>query len=200
MNGMFERPVVMYQANAGGGGGTDNGTQNAEGKQNAGSDGNTTTLTFEAWQEKLPPDQKALIEGHTKNLKTALQSERDGRKDLEKQLRDLAKKAEAGSDAQTQLTKMADDLQISDRKADFYEAAHAAGVRNLKLAYTAAVTDEMFDKHGRVNFDEMKKSYPELFVTQTTTNTRGNAGSGTNNNQQPVDDMNSRIRGAAGRK
>ena len=154
---MFTRNLVLFDANAGGGGGNNAGAgdgSNNQGQQ-PGGDGNQATLTFEAWQETLPAEHKALIDDHTKGLRNALQSERDGRKDLEKQLRDLAKKAEAGSDAQTQLTKLADDLQSADRKADFYEAAHTAGVKNLKLAYTVAVSDEMFDRHGRVNFDEM---------------------------------------------
>ncbi len=176
-------------------------TNNANGSddhgQGAGGDGNPT-LTFDAWQKSLPDEQKGLIESHVKGLKSALDSERGSRKDLEKQLRDLAKKAEAGSDAQTQLTKLADDLSTADRKADFYEAAHAAGVKNLKLAFTVAVTEEMFDKHGRVSFDEMKKSYPELFGTTTTP--RGDAGSGTDRKPKAGNEMNDFIRSAAGRQ
>jgi F0F1-type ATP synthase epsilon subunit len=156
------------------------------------------TLTFDGWLEKQPDEVKMLLESNTKGLKTALESERGNRKDMEKQLRDMAKKAEAGSEAQTQLTKLADDLQSADRKTDFYEAAHAAGVRNLKLAFTVATSDEMFDKHGRVNFDEMKKQYPELFGG--TPLVRGDAGSGTNRDNHGAEDMNSRIRRVAGRE
>lgn len=193
MNGMFGRSFILYDANAAGGGGN-----SGDGNQAGGEGGTQTALTFEAWHDALSDEQKGLIENHTKGLKTALDSERGSRKDLEKQLRDMAKKSEKGSDAEAQLTKLADELQTSDRKADFYEAAHAAGVKNLKLAFTVAMTDEMFDKHGRVNFDEMKKTYPELFASTTTT--RGDAGSGTNQQHSDANDMNSRIRRAAGRE
>lgn len=191
---MFKRHV-LYATDAAGSGGT-NGASGSGG-EGSGNEGTQTALTFEAWQAALPDDQKALIEGHTKGLKSALDSERGTRKDLEKQLRDLAKKAESGSEAQTQLTQLADNLQAADRKADFYEAAHAAGVKNLKLAYTVATTEELFDKHGRANFDEMKKSYPELFGAVATP--RGDAGSGTQTSQGGKGNMNDAIRKAAGR-
>lgn len=194
---MFKRNFMMLDANAGGGGGNSGGSgSNGDGTNSAGSS-NTDGLTFETWHESLPQEHKTLIESHTKGLKSALDSERETRKGLEKQLRDLAKKAEEGSEAQAQLTQLADGIQAADRKAEFYEAAHLAGVKNLKLAYTAALNDEMFDKHGRVNFDEMKKQYPELFAGKTLP--AGNAGEGTNQNNV-TEDMNSRIRRAAGRE
>lgn len=175
------------------------GSQSSDGDgEGAGGEGNTTTLTFDAWQKDLSDEQKGLLESHVKGLKSALDSERGSRKDLERQLRDMAKKAEAGSEAQTQLTKLADDLGTADRKADFYEAAHAAGVKNLKLAFTVAATEEMFDRHGRVNFDEMKKAYPELFGTTNTP--RGDAGSGTDKKPKAGNGMNDFIRTAAGRQ
>jgi hypothetical protein len=156
------------------------------------------TLTFDGWYGKLPEEQKALIETHTKGLKSALESERGSRKDLEKQIRDLAGKAEKGSEAQTQLTRLADDLQKADTRADFYEAAHAAGVKNLKLAYQVAQIDEMFDKHGRVNFNVMKESYPELFAGNPTL-PRGDAGSGTQSKPKTGASMNDFIRKSAGK-
>lgn len=192
MNGMFASKTVYAADGAGSNGG------GAGGSGEGGEGGTQSALTFEAWQAALPEDQKGLIDGHVKGLRSALESERGSRKDLEKQLRDLAKNAEKGSEAQTQLTKLADDLQSADRKADFYEEAHAAGVKNLKLAYTVAVSDEMFDKRGRVSFDEMKKKYPELFGS--TAQTRGDAGSGTGQRSQPAADMNKQIRRLAGRE
>lgn len=190
---MFKNFYPLYAADAGGGnGGNDDGSDGSKGNDDsAGSSGNG--LTFETWREKLPDDQKALIESHVKGLKSALDSERGSRKDLEKQLRDLAKKAEKGSEAETQLTKLADDLHAADRKASFYEAAHAAGVKNLKLAYITAVSDELFDKQGRADFDEMKKIYPELFGSSTTP-ARGNAGSGTNQKLKSGETMDDFIR------
>jgi hypothetical protein len=205
-NEMFKK--LWYQANASGSG-SGGGTGQAAG-QNAGQAAGQGTgqaagqgtgqppATFETWLEKQDETVKGLLDGHVKGLKTALDSERESRKDLEKQLRDLAKKAETGSDAQTKLTTMADQLAASDRKADFYDAAHKAGVSNLSLAYLAASEKGLIDNKGRVNFDEMKKDFPELFGGKPVPD--GNAGSGTEGAPGgAANDMNARIRRAAGR-
>lgn len=157
----------------------------------------TEELTFDGWLGEQPDEIKALLDGHTKGLKSALESERGNRKDLEKQVRDLAAKAEKDSETQKELTGIADKLSEADRKADFYEMAHSVGVTNLKLAYTVAMQDEMFDRRGQVNFDTMKQSYPELFGKVATP--PGNAGAGTDTQPSPAKDMNRFIRAAAGR-
>jgi len=155
--------------------------------------------TFEAWLEGLTPEAKVLLDTHTAGLKSALDSERGTRKDLEKQVRDLAGKAEKGSEAQTELTRVADGLAEADRKTDFYEAAHAAGVNNLKLAYTVAVQDDMFDRRGGVNFEALKTAYPQLFGG-TPAAPPGNAGAGTGTQPPaPKGGMNEFIRRQAGR-
>jgi len=110
-------------------------------------------------------------------------------------LRGLAKTAEAGSEAQKQLTETADKLASIERQNKFYDAAHAAGVRNLKLAWIAA--QEFMDGDGDVKLDAMKKAYPELFTSQQRVNV--NAGDGLQNQQAPMD-MNAIIRRAAGRQ
>ena len=156
----------------------------------------TPPPTFDAWLEARTPEEKALLEGHTKGLKSALDSERETRKDLEKQVRDLAGKAEKGSEMEAQLTKTADSLADATRRADFMEAAHAAGVTNLKLAYTVAVQDEMFDRQGRPNFESMKAQYPELFASGKPVIPTGSAGVGTGTEPPPVADMNAFIRGS----
>jgi hypothetical protein len=107
-----------------------------------------------------------------------------------------AKKAEAGSETQTQLTQMADRVSEADRKTDFYEDAHAAGVTNLKLAYLVAVQDELFGKNGAVNFAAMKQQYPELFGGGKLP--AGNAGTGGNTGPQGRS-MNEFIRRSSGR-
>jgi hypothetical protein len=155
--------------------------------------------TFDAWLATVDDGVKGLIDGHVKGLRTALESERGGRKDLEKQVRDLAKVAEKDSDAQKRLTEIADKLSETDRRAAFYEAAHAVGVTNLKLAYTVAVQDEMFDRHGNPNMERLKQAYPELFAgARATVQPAGNAGRGTNQ-ITPATGMNVFIRRAAGR-
>jgi hypothetical protein len=155
--------------------------------------------TFDQFMEAQTPEAKTLLETHTQGLKSALESERGTRKDLEKQVRDLAGKAEKGSEAEKQLTQIADTVAAAERKADFMEAAHAAGVSNLKLAYTVAVQDEMFDRHGRANFEAMKATYPELFGGGKPTIPPANAGDGTGNKPPAPASMTGLIRQAAGR-
>ncbi|GAF82533.1 unnamed protein product, partial [marine sediment metagenome] len=85
------------------------------------------------------------------------------RKTAEKDLRDVAKKLEEGSEAQKEVLKLADDVATGTRKADFYEEAHKAGVSNLKLAFLVASDEGLFDKRGNANFDKLKEGFPELF-------------------------------------
>ena len=181
-------PRFMYEADKGGAGSSDDG----------GEGDPQTELSFDTWIKDQDEKIKSMLEGHTKGLKTALESERGNRKDLEKQLRDLAGKAEKGSEAQGQLTKMADEMAKADQRADFYEAAHAAGVTNLKLAYTVALTDEMFDRRGQVNFEMLKQGYPELFGAARKA-APGGAGNGTGGEQKPAGTMNDWIRKKSGR-
>jgi hypothetical protein len=156
------------------------------------------TLTFDGWLDQQPENVKNLLDIHTKGLKSALDSEREIRKGFEKQLRDLAKKVEAGSEAETQLTAMADQQAQASRRADFYESAHREGVTNLKLAFTVAAQDELFDKKGNADFGEMKKSYPELFGAVASAN--ANAGNGTKAPPKAGKSMNDFIRQASGHK
>ena len=160
----------------------------------------TVSLAFDTWIKDQTDPVKSMMDTHTKGLKTALDSERESRKKLEKDLRDMAGKAEKGSEAEKQLTEMVNKISESDRRADFYEAAHAAGVTNLKLAFIVASQDDLFDRRGAVNFETMKQSYPELFGTAKVKPPAGNAGDGNNNNNPPGHTMNDYIRTAAGRK
>lgn len=151
---------------------------------------------FETWLEKQPQDVKDLYDGHVKGLKTALKSEREARETKEAELRDMAKKAEKGSELEKALTKLADQEADANRRAEFYDAAHAAGVKNLKLAYLVAVSEELFDRRGIVNFEELKKQYPELFGEAQ--KLKGNAGSGTGSKPPGQSSMNDWIRKKAG--
>lgn len=154
--------------------------------QNAGGSGENQTqeqgqgLTFDTWIAGQDASVKTLLEGHAKGLKSALDSERESRKSLEKQLKDLAGKAEKGSELEKQLGELLSQQQGAQTRAEFYEAAHAAGVSNLKLAYVVASQEGLIDQKGRVNFDEMKKQFPELFGASPKP-APGNAGTGTNN-------------------
>lgn len=203
-NEMFNNKFKLMLDGTAGGGGTGTQTSPAPKTGDDGKGGATqqpaTPLTYDAWLEKQPDDVKALLDTNVKGLKSALDSERGTREKLERELRTMAKAAEAGSEAQKKLTEMADEMSETDRRADFYDSAHKAGVGNLKLAYTVAVQEELFDSKGRVNFEAMKKDYPELFGATSRKIIKGNAGDGTEEEPPKTGGMNDFIRAGAGRK
>jgi hypothetical protein len=156
---------------------------------------------FTEWLEKQDAIVRGLYDTEVQGLKSALKSERDARGTLEKDLRDAAAKAEKGSEAEKQLTGMADRVAESDGKAAFYEAAHGVGVTNLKLAYLVAKQDELFDRKGNPDFEALKKGYPELFGKPgAPPPPPGNAGAGTGGTPPAKQGMNEFIRAAAGIK
>lgn len=153
--------------------------------------------TFEEFLAAQPDEVKTLYEAHNAGLKSALDKERDNNKALAKQLRDATSKMEEGSEARKSLEKIGADLETATRRADFYEAATQAGVRNLKLAWVVATTDDLFDKKGNVNFETMKKDYPELFEAKQIPPGHAGSGQGQGNQTRGMNDL---IREAAGRK
>lgn len=154
--------------------------------------------TFETWFESQPADVKSLVDSHTNGLKSALDSERQQRKDFEKKLRDAAKKLEEGSESRKAIEDMAGKLSSLEQQADFYDAAHQAGATNLRLAFLAAQESGLLDPEtGKVDFGDLKKQFPELFGTRTAP--PGNAGTGTQD-QPTARSMNDFIRTAAGRR
>lgn len=135
------------------------------------------SLAWKPWHDALPKEAQELIATRESGLKTALDSERDARKDAEKDLRAVAKDLEEGSEAQKKVLTLADDVAEGTKKADFYEDAHKAGVSNLKLAFLVATDEGLFDKRGNANFDKLKEGFPELFGKKRVTDS--NAGDGT---------------------
>ncbi len=203
MNGMFRiARHVVFKADAGGGagggsaGGAAGSASGAAGGAGSGGTGDAVPLVYDAWFAGQSKEIQDLISGNEKGLKSALQTERDTRSTLEKELRDAASKLGKGSEAETKLLATADQLAETTRRADFYEAGVAAGVNNLKLAYLAAKSDDLFDKRGQPDFAALKKGYPELFGVPLKLN---GAGDGTNQNLPTgKGGMNAFIRGASG--
>lgn len=154
-------------------------------------------ISFDDWIKSQKEPIVSAYEEHVKGLKSALTNERLAHQTLEKQLREMAKKAEAGSESQKELVEMADKIKDEQQRADFYEAAHEAGVKNLKLAYLVATQDGLFQSNGSVNFAKMQELYPELFRSARTPTT--NAGSGSRQQTQALRGMNDFIRAATGR-
>lgn len=145
-------------------------------------------VEFDAWLEGQDETVRGLIDGHTKGLKSALDTERNNAKALAKQIRELSGKLDANSDAAKQLTELSGKLETEQKRADFYEAATAAGCRNLRLAWLAASADGL-------TLDQVRAQHPDLFARPAT-----NAGNGAATAAGgAARDMNAYIRRAAGR-
>lgn len=153
-------------------------------------------VTFEDWLAGQDETVKGLYTVHTSGLKSALESERAASKAAQAQLRELAKKAEKGSELEAALTKQADQLSALEKQAAFQDKAHAAGVRNLKLAFMAASQAGLVGDKGDCDFSKLKTEYPELFLAPPPP---ANGGNGTGP-QQPTFSMDNLIRKAAGRQ
>lgn len=158
-----------------------------------------TPESFEKWLVDQPETVKELFDSHIDGLKSALDSERSGRKELEKQLKSLSKQAGEGSELKTQIDKLTTEMQQSDSRAMFYEGAHEAGVKNLKLAWIAAKEYDVQDRNGNVDFVKLKSFVPELFATQTKVVPPANAGNGAGQVAAAQPDMNMFLRRATGR-
>lgn len=201
MKNLLERNLLFAPEDKGAGGGDSKGNGDAKpkGENDKGKVGELKSEpTFEEWLVGQDDTVKGLIDGHVKGLKTALGSEREARGQAEQDLRDVAGKLEEGSAAQKEVLRLADDVAVGNTKADFYEDAHEAGVSNLKLAYHVAVTDDLFDKRGNVNFDKMKEAYPELFG-KPPKRPKAGAGEGAGEDLSGQADMNLFIRRSAGK-
>lgn len=166
--------------------------------------GETQAPTWDSWLAAQPETQRttiaALYEAQTQGLRTALQSERQAKGDIEKQVRELQKGAEKGSDAEKRLNEMVSQLESANRRADFVTEAvkpeHAVADINAAWIIASAQADTYFDKRGNVNLALLKQNHPALFKGAVTP--RANAGSGAGQSGGTVT-MNDIIRQRAGR-
>ena len=147
-------------------------------------------LSFDAWIAEQPDPIKGLVTEHTQGLRSALETERAQRKDLAKQIKELASQQAADSDAAKQLTELSGRLDAAQKQADFYEEAVVAGCTKPKLAFLVAQSEGL-------KMEQIKVQYPELFATHRMTATH--AGNGTGSPPPAQVDMNRLIRQAAGR-
>lgn len=156
-------------------------------------------VSFEDWYKTLQPEQQEAVDTHIDGLKSALKSERDERKTVERQLRDLARKAEEGSELRTQLDRLATEQATANAKATFYEQAHGANVKNLRLAWLAAADAGLIDaRSGECDFGKLKDVAPELFATRLAPTANAGNGAGQTGVREPS--MNDFLRQAAGRR
>lgn len=159
-----------------------------------------TPADFGAWLDAQPEPIKALANQHTAGLKTALDAERAQRKELTKQLSELSRAAQEGSEAKKQLDAMAAKLTEAEQRDAFTEAALKVSVdpKAIKLAYIAAKQDGLISDKGKADFEALKASYPQLFIqapkpVAPTATVAGGVSGGA------ILDMNGAIRRAAGR-
>lgn len=184
--------------NADNGAGGSGGTPGAQGDSaNAGDDGAQNAPTFETWYAGLDAATKALIDGNTAGLKTALSSERTQRQELARQIADAQKGAGKDTDLAKQLAAVQNTLALTERRANFNEEAMRpdVGCVNVKVAWALAQAEDLFDRQGRPDWNALKAAAPELFRRAGA----GSADGGAGNNQTPKVGMNEMIRRAAGR-
>ncbi len=182
----------------GGGGNGDDDKAKDKDKDKGKDEDKGKSLAWKPWHDALPKEAQELIATRESGLKTALDSERDARKDAEKDLRAVAKDLEEGSEAQKKVLTLADDVAEGTKKADFYEDAHKAGVSNLKLAFLVATDEGLFDKRGNANFDKLKEGFPELFGKKPIVDSNAGDGTGKGLDGKKAD-MNLFIRSGSGK-
>ena len=156
--------------------------------------------SFEQFLEKQPESVQKLYETHTSGLKSALQKERDSKKDLDDQLKAATAKAEKGSDLEKTLLELQKQSAASERRARFAEEAITPeiGCTNVKAAFALAVAEDLFKKSGDPDWEAIKKAAPELFKKPGST-TSGKAGDGTGEDGKPKRSMNDLLRAARSR-
>jgi hypothetical protein len=168
----------------------------AQGQAQAGS------LQWDTWIGEQPEQVQVLIDGHTKGLKSALESERRQRSDLAKQLREAVKASEAGSEMRKTLESMTTKVEQAELRARFYEEGVKPdiGCTNPRLAMLAAQELDAIDSKGRILWETIKQHFPEMFRPPQRA-PQGNAGAGTGAPPPAAasNNMNAYIRRAAGR-
>lgn len=155
--------------------------------------------TFEDFLASVDEPIKILYKKHTDGLSSALEKERSGRKDLEKQLKELLPKAEKGSALEQELAEKVRLLEETDKKyaeverrAKFAEEAGQSNVKcvNIKAAYALATVENLFKEDGSPKWDDLKKIAPELFKI-------GSTDAGSTGKRALDNDINSALRNAA---
>lgn len=149
------------------------------------------------WLAEQADDVKTAYEEHTHGLKSALAAEREERKTLARQLKELGKDAEAGSELQGRLEQTVGALEEAEAKAQFFEDA-APVVVNLRVAWMYAKAAGLVGKDGRVDMAKLRIDAPQLFERKAAP--PANAGNGAAQPVPPPPDMNAFIRRGAGRR
>lgn len=111
------------------------------------------------------------------------------------QLKDLAAKAEKGSELEKQLQQLIVEKESSEKRAMFFESSLTANCVNPRAAYLVASAEGLFRKNGEPDWSALQAAVPELFRRPG----QANAGNGTGAPPPAKASMNEFIRKAAGR-
>lgn len=154
---------------------------------------------FDGWLGEQPEHVRKGYEGKTQGLHSALERERQERKEMSKQLKELLPKAEKGSEAEKALGEMSTRLEQANQRAAFVEEAirPEIGCRNPKAAFLVAQADGLFKRSGDPDWTAIKQAAPELFGSTKTP--PGNGGNGRESPPARAGGMNEYIRAATGR-
>lgn len=173
-------------------------TEDTQGQQDNGQANDA--FDFDTWLGEQPEHVRKGYEGKTQGLHSALQTERDQRKEIARQLKDLAPRAEKGSELEKALGETSTRLEQAEQRAAFYEDAikPEIGCTNVKAAFLVASADNLFKRSGEPDWAAIKAAAPELFGTRIKT-PPGNAGSGNGSPPPAKVGMNEWIRAASGR-
>lgn len=157
-----------------------------------------TNFDFDAWLTEQPEHVRGGYDKRTQGLKSALETEREQRKELAKQIKDLMPKAEKGSEAEKALGETLSRLEQVERRAAFAEQASQPeiGCSNPRAAFLVAEAEGLFTRQGVPDWAAIKAAAPELFARKTVP---GHAGNGTQSPPPPAGGMNAYIRAATGR-
>lgn len=147
------------------------------------------------WLRSQPDEVRSAFDSYTKGLRTGLEREREGNKDLRGQLKTIAAQTEGR--VREELDALGEKLQDAERRMDFQKLAFREGIEYVDLAYSAAVQVGAFDKHGVPDFSLLRAQYPKLFTTlKPKSAAQAGAGTGT---EVPLEGMNALIRRSTGR-
>lgn len=147
------------------------------GQAPAGGSNQQPVLTWDSFLADQPDEVKALAETANSGLKTALQAERDARKQLDTQLKKIGKTAGDNAELTQTINDLRAQLDGQTRKANFATDL-GSSVSDVELAYLAAEKLEAFDRDGRVNVEKLKAAHPALFIQKLTPPPPGNHGTG----------------------
>lgn len=152
---------------------------------------------FESWLENQPDEVKELLKERFESLENTVKATRGERDNLNKELKELAKKVTEDSEAGKQLSDLRARLDASEKKSNFIEQALKQGATKPSAIYAVANAESLFTEDGNPDWNKIKETIPEFFKV---TNTSNNAGSGTNKNALPKHNVNDAIREAANKQ